>query len=110
MEGRDKFLKAQWLGRCARTPVTDPAVVHSGNKSLKFQGGKTCFYFRPIAPACPAGRIRDPTVVGDMLLVKLKVRVEGASNQIFHMYTAHYHADKVPRRWALQEDDSHMVT
>ncbi|KAL7554934.1 hypothetical protein ACHAWF_018496 [Thalassiosira exigua] len=111
MEGAQGTLNNQWPGRCARTVTTNATgPVYEGEQSLKFEGGTRCWYFRPIATSCSAARVTDPIQFGDKLLISFKIRVENMANQILQIYTAHYHLNKSPRRWALSTDDSYMVT
>jgi hypothetical protein len=113
MESADQTaLFDQWPGQCARTVVlasATPDYVYSGTKSLRFAGGKKCFFYRPLAPACGSNRIVDPIKAGDTLLITMKVLTD-TPGQIFQMYTALSHADKGQSPWATPEDDSYMVS
>ena len=111
MEGSREQVLNQFLGTCTRTVMNvteNPNLVYSGSASLKFFGGRTCFFYRPIAPACGTGRMTEPIQAGDIFRVSLKVRVE-ADDQVFQMYTGHYHQNKGDLKWTLPMDDSHMI-
>lgn len=86
-----------------------PELVYSGSNSLHVAGGGRCFLFRPIAPSCTAARVSEPVNAGDLLRISLKVRIS-QPNQIFQLYTGHYHLGKGSRRWTLPVDDSHMIS
>jgi len=112
MEGNRDQVLAQFLGTCTRTLMNateNPSLVYSGSTSLKFLGGRTCFFYRPISPACGTGRISEPIKAGDTFKVSLKIRVE-ADSQVFQMYTGHYHQNKSELKWTLPVDDSHMIS
>ena len=112
MEGSRDQVLAQFLGTCTRTLMNateNPSLVYSGSASLKFWGGRTCFFYRPISPACSTGRISEPIIAGDTFKVSLKIRVE-ADDQVFQMYTGHYHQEKGDLKWTLPVDDSHMIS
>lgn len=113
MEGTNKTaIYDQWPGQCNRTVVLaseSPDLVYSGNTSLRFAGGKKCFFFRPMAPACGSNRLAEPLQAGDTLLISMKVRVD-TPGQIFQMYTALSHASKGQSPWANPDDDSYMVS
>ena len=112
MEGTSEQVLAQWLGTCTRTLIKateNPHLVYSGSSSLHFLGGRTCFFYRPIAPSCNASRISDPIQAGDTIHISLKVLVEN-DNKVFQMYTGHYHLSKGSLKWTLPADDSHMIS
>ena len=112
MEGTDEQVLNQWIGTCTRTLMNateNPNLVYSGSSSMKFKGGRSCFFFRPIAPSCGVGRIVEPVRAGDTFRISLKVRVE-ADDQLFQVYTGHYHQDKGDLKWTLPVDDSHMIS
>ena len=50
----------------------NPNLVYSGMLSLKFLGGRTCFFFRPIVPSCGTARMAEPVRAGDTFKVSLK--------------------------------------
>jgi hypothetical protein len=112
MEGTREQVLAQWLGTCTRTLMNKtehPHLVYNGTSSLKFLGGRTCFFYRPIGPSCTTTRITQPIQAGDTIHISLKVRVENA-NQVFQMYTGHHHLSKGSLKWTLPADDSHMIS
>lgn len=112
MEGTSEQVLAQWLGTCTRTLVKKtehPLLVYNGTNSLHFLGGRTCFFYRPIAPSCNTTRITQPIQAGDTIRISLKVRTEVA-DQVFQMYTGHYHLNKGSLKWTLPDDDSHMIS
>lgn len=110
MEGTEAQIRNQWISRCPTTFVSGyPDLVASGTSSLRLNvNKKTCYMFRPIGPACKEGRMAQSINEGDTLLISLKVRVT-EDNQIFQMYTSHYHVDK-PRKWGIPKDDSYMIS
>jgi hypothetical protein len=112
MEGTREQVLAQFLGTCTRNLMNvteNPSLVYSGDRSLKLFGGRTCFFFRPIAPSCGTGRMTEPINAGDVVRVSLKVRIE-SDNQVFQLYTGHYHEGKGALKWTLPVDDSHMIS
>ena len=112
MEGTREQVLAQFLGTCARNLMNaadNPSLVYSGEHSLKLLGGRTCFFFRPIAPTCGTGRITEAIHAGDVIRVSVRVRMEG-DGQVFQLYTGHYHQNKGDLKWTLPIDDSHMIS
>jgi hypothetical protein len=112
MEGTASQAMNQWVGTCSRNLMNateNPELVYSGSSSMKFTGGRSCFFFRPIAPSCGVGRIVEPVRAGDTFRISLKVRVE-ADDQLFQVYTGHYHQMKGNLKWTLPVDDSHMIS
>lgn len=115
MEEDPRSILNQWPGRreCDRTVLdtasgADPSLVSSGTKSLSMAGDPKCFIFRPISPGCTDGRVLGPPIQeGDLLRVRARVRIS-QPNQVFQIYTAHYHKGK-ERRWGLPPDDSYMT-
>ena len=118
IEGTEAQIKAQWPGNCPRNVIqasTSPELVAEGSSSLHFEGGNTCFLFRPIGMDCGFGRVRDQIRYGDTLYISLKVRTI-AAGRYFEMYTRHYHLDKVNEGvggkspWRKPSDDSNFVS
>lgn len=81
MEGPSNSIIAQWPSRCTRTLISrkdNPSndhLVQQGFQSLKVNGSKQCFLFRPIGSPCGVGRVKDPIVAGDVIRISLWVRV-----------------------------------
>ena len=106
----------QWMSRCDLSVSSN--VKHQGSSSLFMNvtlngkaliNPKSCYVFRPVAPACRPGRVLHPLTPGDVIIVSFKVRLS-QPGRVFQVYTSHYHEDKGTRKWGLPPDDSHVVS
>ena len=93
--------------------ITDPSLdphsplVYSGSASLEVVGGKG-FVFRQIGSGCSEARVSQPINAGDVIRVKLWLRMK-AANKVFTIYTGHYHESKA-NPWAPVTDSSNIVS
>ena len=117
--GTDRAIKAAWPSRCARTIVSrnpnatsvaedaNYDLVYEGSQALSITGGR-CFVFRQIGDQCPTSVTTQTVQAGDVLRVSLKIRM-AQPNQVFQIFTGHYHTEK-SSRWGYPVDDSHVVS